>query len=458
MAFDPELAETRFGTGLGPDARPLGDAGAMLDRLAGPDRAARAFPIGRFDDQIAPIRKAKQLNKAARKGDEAARADFKRLRKELTKRHYRWFAATLARHATSADGLRERLTRFWEDHFTVVAKTQYTRFAVSTFAEDAIRPHLTGNFADMLRAAVTHWLMLDYLDQFASVAEDSIVGMRRGKGLNENLAREVLELHTLGVGSGYSQRDVREFAKLLTGFTHDKQGRAIFFPRRGSPGAETVLGRSYGGEIPKLGDVFQALDDLARHPDTAHHLARKLVVHFVSEEPDPALVAHVSAAYSASGGALLATYRALLEHPLAWEPRRAKAKPPFDFIASALRALGLEGKAIMGLKRNLLTAALYQPLRQMGQPWQRPTGPDGWSETRAHWITPQGLAARIQWGQTAPLALMRAAGQALPDPRDLAGEALGSMGDETLHFAARAAETRWEGVGLVLAAPGFQMR
>ncbi len=457
MGFDPELAEIRFGTGLGPGVALAADAGAFLARLGAADRVAGAFPVESFAAQRDSILRFRALGKRARNGDGAAREERDRLKRAHRQKQLGWFAHTGARWLESPDGFRERLTRFWADHFTVVGKSAITGPLGATFVEDAIRPHLTGRFGEMLRAAETHPMMLDYLDQLRSVGEGSPL-VARGKGLNENLAREILELHTLGVDGPYGQGDVRQLANLLAGFALDRQGRVTFYPRRGNPGPEVVLGRSYGGARPRAEDALQALDDLATHPATARHIARKLVVHFVSDQPDAAHVDHVAARFAESGGALTAVYEALLEHPSAWVPGRVKIKQPFDFVMTSMKALGVKGAQLAGLEPGDIRQGLAMPMALMGQAWERPGGPDGWPEAGAHWITPQGLAARIQWAMTIPLLLFERIGGGLPDPRALLRTALGAQAGEAERIAAAAAETRWEGVGLVLASPGFQRR
>ena len=457
MRFDPELAEIRFGTGLGPRVALPRDMGEMLARLGGPDEAARRFPIAGFLDQADDIRRFQELRKPARRGDAAARAERDRIKRQSRRNQARWFGAGLGRWIDSPDSLRERLTRFWADHFTVVGKRAMTRAMAATFVEDAIRPHLTGRFSDLLRAAETHPLMLDYLDQFRSVGEGSPLAAQ-GKGLNENLAREILELHTLGVDGPYDQQDVRQFANLLAGFTHDSSGQVRFQPRRGNPGAETILGKSYGARKPRVEDVYAAFEDLATHPATARHIARKLVVHFVSDTPDPALIDHIATRFEATGGALMAVYEALLEHPSSWNSAREKVKQPYDFIATSMKALGLNGNQVAALKLKDFRAGIFGPMALMGQQWERPPGPDGWPEEAGHWITPQGLAARIQWALSVPLMLFERLSAEMPDPRALATTALGTHADAPVLFAAAAAETRWEGVALVLSSPAFQRR
>ncbi len=452
MRFNPQIAATRFGTGLGPTAVFAGDAGGVLASLD--DDMAGRFPIGHMVDHADYLSKYRDLAKARRKGEDGAREAQKALRIAMKDRSQDWFRATLARQVAAPVGFHERLSLFWTDHFTVEGKQAVYRPLVATFTEDAIQPHITGRFADMLKAVVTHPIMLHYLDQFASVGEGSVVGQQAGKGLNENLAREVLELHTLGVGGSYTQTDVREFAKLLAGFRYDGKGGAVYRARRASPGAEVILGKAYGDDTPRVEDVYQALEDIAAHPDTARHLAWKLAVHFVADRPDPELVAHIAAAYLRSGGDLMACYEALLEHPAAWAPEAQKVRRPIEFITASLRALGITPKAIMAAETRIVMQSVVVPMRMMGQPWERPPGPDGWPEDAGHWITPQGLAARLQWAMTVPAAITNP----LPDPRNFARTALGDLIDSDTDFAARAAATRWEGVGLVLASPRFQMR
>jgi uncharacterized protein (DUF1800 family) len=326
---------------------------------------------------------------------------------------------------------------------------------VSVFVEEAIRPNVAGSFADMLKAVVTHPSMLVYLDQNSSVGPNSPFSEKhKGRGLNENLAREVLELHTLGVEGSYGQTDVRQLAELFAGIGGDLLSGFVFRPGRGEPGAKVVLGRRYGGKKPKVEDVDAVLEDLATHPDTARHIAQKLAVHFVSDAPDPALVEALTNRYKATGGDLLVLSEVLLTHPAANTRPLMKVKPPFEFIVSALRALGIPGETVAAMQVRQLRLLVSAPLEKMGQPWQQPRGPDGWAEEASYWITPQGLATRIVWA----MGLQDVQKIRMPDPRDFVTTALGDLGGTEVAFAARAAETRGDGVGLVLASPEFQRR
>ncbi len=456
MTFNLETAAIRFGTGLSPHIAPPVSVDEMLARLTGPDDMAGRFPIGGFAQIEAVMEDIRRLNRTRR--DEPTMAQdikqqIRELRKDARRQQADWLRATIARGMFTEDGLRERLVRFWADHFTVKGKKGVMRHAVATYVEDAIRPNITGKFSELLKAATFHPMMLFYLDQVNSVGPKSVAAVRNpGRGVNENLAREVLELHTLGVDGAYTQKDISELAKLFAGMTYRRKGGFTYAPRMAEPGPETVLGKPYGGYIQDLFHVTNFLDDLAVHPDTARHLARKLVVHFVSDTPDAALVDHVATAYRDSGGDLMATYRAMLMHDAAWAMPARKIKQPVDFVISSLRALGVDEARITALNWKKMRTLVIAPMGLMGQLWENPVGPDGWAEEAEHWITPQGLAARIQWAMTVPVLLR----PELPEPSALAVTALGTRLGDTLRQALAGVDKKSDGVGLILASPEFQ--
>ncbi|MFW8635242.1 DUF1800 domain-containing protein [Cribrihabitans pelagius] len=464
MAYNAELAAIRFGTGLSPAIAPPVSAGAMLALLQGPDRMAERFPVLSFGTALETsrefIRLRRQKNKLrGQPGYEAAEKAYRTVRRKQGRLRLDWHRQRLLRWCRTEDGFRERLALFWADHFTAQGKSGAFRHLAAPYAETVIRPHLSGRFEDMLTAAVTSPLMLHYLDQNRSAGPGSRRADRAGRsgraaGLNENLAREVLELHTLGVGGPYTQTDVRQLAELFTGLTYTVKDGFRYQPGMAEPGAETVLGQSYGGGRPRLEQVLEALRGLARHPATARHLARKIAVHFLSDQPPEALVQHLETRYLDTGGDLAQVYAAMLEHPAAWQPELANVKPPFGFIASACRALGVSERELGALNPGQVRGLLMAPLAVMGQRWEFSSGPDGWPEADSAWITPQALAARLRWSMSAPRRLL----EPLPDPRAFAQAALGQFAAPRVEFAARAAETESEGVGLVLASPAFQRR
>lgn len=453
MVSPATIATIRFGYGLGP-GQPAVGADDLLSQVSGPDRMIQKHKAPSLAEGLEMMRAFSMQAKAMRKGDETARKAYKKVQGELRSAYRGAFITGLSRIVDTDDPLRERLVWFWADHFTAVAKNAPMRGLAAAYIDEAIRPHVTGNFSDMLRAVVTHPFMLNYLDQIVSIGPNSKVGKKRNKGLNENLAREVLELHTLGVSGTYGQKDVRGLAELMTGLSADKKQGFVFRQSIAEPGPETVLGQSYGGDRAKVEDVFGVMDDIAVHPDTAHHIARKLAVHFVSQDPDPDLVAALEFAFAKDHGNLLAVYDVLLNHRASAAPLGGKAKAPFDFIASSLVALGFTGNEVSGLKTKDVRRFLLQPMVAMGQPFMNAPGPDGWSERAEDWITPQGLATRITWAMGVADRLQNRAG----DPREFLETTLGDCAGKTLRFAASAAQTRAEGVGIVLASAEFNRR
>ena len=451
MAQDPTMIAFRFGYGLPlPEAAPQ-DADAMLAALALPDAMAKRFPGIGFAAAMPVLRDIKARRKA-QKNDPTKKPQYRAALRASDRAALKAAQAGFARALDNPDGFRERLVRFWADHFSTTAKNRQVHLLPGTLIEDAIRPNIAGRFSDMLKAVTLHPAMLVYLDQVLSVGPGSKAGLRRDKGLNENLARELLELHTLGVDAGYSQTDVRQMAELLTGLAVDPDRGFLFQDRWAEPGPETVLGVSYSGAGTQ--PILAALGDLAMRPETAGHIARQIAAHFVSDSPDADLVAQIKAAYLKTGGDLMAVYAALLDHSAAWVAVAEKARQPFDFIVASLRALGVSGDALAKMDETAFVRFVATPMAAMGQPLPGPPGPDGWPEEAAAWINPSGLAARINWAMAMPVQLL----PDLPEPQLLATRALGARASKALIWAAPRAETRREGVGLVLASAEFNRR
>jgi uncharacterized protein (DUF1800 family) len=451
MTPSASLAAFRFGYGLPlPEGAPVAPH-AMLAALAAPDQMAQRFAIPGYDwvhGHVADVAR----NKQAARSDAALQARLDGVVQGMQAAGLMALRATLARALDAPDGFRERLVAFWADHFTVGAGGREDAITPYAFVEDAIRPHLTGRFADMLVAVVRHPGMLRYLDQTRSVGPNSRRASRRGGGLNENLARELLELHTLGVGAAYTQTDVRHLALLLTGLTYDDRRGFAYDDRMAEPGPKTVLGQTYAG--PGEAAIAAFLHDLAQRPDTARHIAGKLAVHFLSDTPDAGVVEAMASAWTASGGDLMQVYAALLRHPAAQTGPAAKARQPWDFLIAAFRALGLRGPDLMGWSDARLRNVVILPLRAMGQAWKSPPGPDGWDEAIETWITPQGLAERISWAMRWPAEIAAP----LPDPQVFAQTVLGDRAAPATLWACERAENRAEGVGIVLASPEFNRR
>lgn len=452
----PELAAIRLGYGLSPLMAPPASAQAVLDSVAEAGPGPDAVTLEQVVQQTQQLR---QLSEARKANARSAQARYRAFNRELALQPMIDLRRRLARAVDAPAGFGERLVQFWADHFTIRADGSANHLLGMAFVDQAIRPHLNGRFEDMLIAADTHPMMLRYLNQNSSYGPNSPAALRkadRNMGLNENLAREAIELHSLGVGADYDQDDVRQLAELLTGLTYRPGQDQSFFPNMAEPGAETVLGRSYGGKgKARLDDVHAVLTDLARHPDTARHLARKLAVHFLSDQPSDALVADLTAVWTETGGDLPQVYAALIDHPDLARDFRQKARQPFEFVACSMRALGLSGDQVLTIPPKEMRNFIGGALTRMGQPWNRPNGPDGWPEEAGAWITPQGLAARIEWALQMPARLTRGA---LPDPRDFLDAALGDTADESLQWAVPKAESTLEGVAIVLASNAFNRR
>jgi uncharacterized protein (DUF1800 family) len=358
----------------------------------------------------------------------------------------------------------ERLVHFWANHFAVsVEKLESTAFA-GLMEFEAIRPHVTGKFEDMLIAVEQHPAMLLFLDQARSVGPESPLGSRaagrggnRKIGLNENLGREILELHTLGVRSGYSQADVTEFARALTGWTVSGLGAGpfarrqsdtapgdfIFSPQLHQPGSRKILGKSYAqdGEA----QARAVLADLARHPATARHLAFKLARHFVSDDPPPALVARLEKAYLASGGDLPAVYRALIDAPESWAPTPAKFRDPWLWTVAALRTTSAKGGAIPG---DIPDKQFANWFNQLGQPVWKSGSPAGWDDVAASWAAPDALLRRVELAQRFATIL-----PANADARKLAPEVFGPAVSQSTRAALDNAESPKQALALMFAAP-----
>jgi uncharacterized protein (DUF1800 family) len=451
MTDHATLAAIRFCHGLPlPEGSPT-DAAGMMRHLAGPDDAAATWP-GLTLAKALPLHLEAIQARQARQGMTTETLAYKAKLKAVAQQSLDVTRVTFARALGATDGFRERLVRFWADHFTTVAKRPTDRGLMLAMIDDAIRPNITRPFSGLLKAATLHPAMLTYLDQNLSVGPNSPRAKGGRRGLNENLARELIELHTLGVDAGYSQADVRQMAELLTGLKFTAGEGQGFNPKAAEPGPETVLGRVYDGE--GTAPILKALEDLALRPETGRHLARKLAVHFISDMPDPGLITQMEVAYSRSGGDLLALYAAMLGHDAAWTPDLTKARQPYDFMVAALRALDVGPERVAAMSPINLQKWIVAPMRAMGQPMQQAPGPDGWPEEAAAWITPQRLAARITWGMEVPPRILHR----LPDPAALANRALGPRVSETLRFAVSGAENIREGVGLVLASAEFNRR
>ena len=473
------LAANRFGLGRRFDDAP--SAGHPRDALlrqldqfdpAPPPIAALASRIEiaeayvDYREDRAAARRPAKTGMAADDGAMDAAIDRQRLSRSAIRDHY--IAATNARLASAVDTstpFPERLSHFWANHFAVSTdKLPVIGFA-GNYEFEAIRPNIMGNFSDLLIAAVRHPAMLLYLDQAQSFGPESPVAARirrrrgkQGPGLNENLAREIMELHTLGVRTGYTQADVIAFAKALTGLTVAGLGRGagqrlmpadarpgdtVFIDRLHEPGGQTILGRRYGQ--PGTAQAEAVLRDLAVHPATAHHIATKLARHFAGDAPPAPLVDRLAQNFQETGGDLPALYRTLLASPEPWSDELAMFKSPWDWTVSMLRGLGIDA---LGRRQNV--AALFS---QLGQPVWRPGSPAGYDDLVATWA---GSAALMQRVELASRVAGRVGDRA--DARTLATLLLADALTPATGQAIARADSSGQGLAMLFATPTFLRR
>ena len=443
MTAKPEafIALNRFG---------LGAAYGDLDRVAGD-------PSGWLTDQLGrPVRLPAELADLGPGSDHArdlvnAIQDKSVLKEQFRKEARALYLKEVGQRTLAAihskTPLIERLTHFWSNHFTVsISGKPVVAVLVGAFEREAIRPHVTGRFHDMLRAVVGHPAMLIYLDNATSVGPNSRGGRARDKGLNENLARELLELHTLGVDGGYSQADVQEFAKILTGWSvgrpkSDDAGQFRFHRIIHEPGDKTLLGKRYREDGMAEGEA--ALADLARHPATARHVATKFARHFIADQPPSAAVDRLARVFHDSDGDVGLLTRAVIALAEAWADPLAKVKSPQELVTSALRLTTFDGD----------TDKLVGSLALLGQtPFAAPS-PAGWPDDAAGWIGPEASLQRIEWSMALAQRL----------PRDLSPMALADAtiapvaARDTLQAIGRAPDSR-EAIALLFASPEFQRR
>lgn len=346
----------------------------------------------------------------------------------------------------------ERLTLFWSNHFTVSAENPASFAFAGAFEREAIRPNVLGSFRRLLGAAFHHPGMQAYLDNVQSLGPNSRTGLHSGKGLNENLAREVLELHTLGVNGGYTQADVTEFARAITGFqlwspgVRDwPAGDSVirFEPRRHEPGQRRILGKRY--EVATVADIDAILDDLAAHPSTARFIALKLARHFVggSDQAVASVSARLEQAFLRTEGDLGAVSRALVLSPEVWSAPPAKIRAPFEWVVAVSRALATD-----------IPFERLQPLlRDLGQRTFSTPGPNGWSELNRTWTAPALVKSRLDWVHSFAQAY---AGQV--DIEQIARNALGdAIHPATIGEVTRAA-SRPQALTLLFMSPEFLMR
>ena len=447
------IAVNRFG---------LGPAPGEFDRVGADPRGwlrAQTFSAPELPPQFGRLRGsaaiARDIHRARLEGPETLQ---RMLRRGFRDDYGRGSIARIQHLVGTRQPFAERMVLFWSNHFTVSTAKRIIAPTIPAFEREAIRPHVFGSFADMLLAVTRHPTMLTYLDNFLSMGPESAAGrLRRDRSgleatLNENLARELLELHTLGVDGGYTQQDVIELAKALSGWSHGGarrpsdsrpvHGEFEFNQLFHEPGTRTVLGRRYPQRGIAQGEAV--LHDLARHPSTAKLIATKLLRHFVADEPDDRDVAHLAGVFLSTDGDLGAVTRALTDVESAWAEPLPRVKSHQDFLVASYRATG----------RSITRADdVIEPLSEFGQmPFSAPS-PAGWPDSSAYWLSPESLLRRVEWSRqfaaTLPSTLY---------PSEFLTATLGPVASDATRIWVGRAASPDEGNALVLASAEFQRR
>lgn len=475
--FSPAVAANRFGLGARPGE--LARIGSqprewLRAQLAGPPPLLTDSELRNSADILAQALEARRELRAAKRAaasqtsssDTGAEADTPATANaiaavakvgQIYRPIYIAEASARLRQAVASDRpFVERLTHFWTNHFAVSVDKNAVLGLAGSLEREAIRPNVLGRFGDMLLAVERHPAMLLYLDNHVSVGPHSraarVLERRKGErraGINENLAREILELHTLGVGGGYSQADVTTFAEVITGwsiggeagrFARGEPGEFLFRPELHEPGAKVMLGRRYADSGYDQG--VAVLRDLTAKPATARFIATKLARHFIADDPPARAVERISSAFSSSDGHLPTVYHALLDES-AGQPL-AKYKTPNDYIVSTFRGLDLPVSP---------GRALLAPFEVMGQRTYSPGSPAGWPDRSADWDGASALIKRIEWAD--------AVGQRVGsrcDAVELAPQLLGDNLTATTRTAVTHAASRAQALTLLLSSPEFMRR
>jgi uncharacterized protein (DUF1800 family) len=454
------IAAHRFGLGEASLDVVSGDPREWLTAQIGPADAPRGEGLLNTAQALAHVAAEREKRREAKNPPPGMTAE------QVLAGHYREviIADTRSRLLTAAMSTRpfaERLQWFWTNHFTVSLAKGSARGLVGAFERDAIRPNIAGSFDTLLAASTTHPAMLRYLDNSQSAGPNSVIVGRAARraarmgeearvtGLNENLAREVLELHTLGAESAragaYTQADVTSFARVLTGWRVGLQSddyTRTFDPAWHEPGTKPVLGKTYAAGPDALRAV---LHDLARHPATAHFIATKLARQFVNDTPPPALVDRLASTYLRSDTQLAPMYRELIRSPEAWLPQPAKLKTPEEFVISSARLLRLD--------RRLLERGDAGGIMSLGQRVQAAPSPAGWSDRADDWLGPDAVWKRVEWSTRIADRLGNSV-----DARALAAQSLGPLLSPATSTQLDRAADGPQALALLLMAPEFQRR
>jgi uncharacterized protein (DUF1800 family) len=455
MSLEAAVAVHRFGLGarpgeigsVGPKPRAwlMGQLDSGADQPQPLDGGPAFLPGGTLVSQLLAYRRERQMERKEANPPDPVKMFFKVLGQQFL----REMAARMALGFTTQKPFAEQLVWFWSNHFTVSATNPAAITLVAAFEREAIRPNIAGTFEDMLLASTRHPAMQLYLDNAQNIGPDSLAGLIAHKGLNENLGRELMELHTLGVDGGYTQADVIALAKILTGWSLDKDGGTTgfhYYPARHEPGDIVLRGKTYsGGEEAGI----QALKDLAHDPATARHIAGKFAVHFIADDPPAESVARLEASFNRTGGNLRALAETAVNDPAAWKPGPGKMRSPMEYTTAALRIVGWP----QGGDRDKQVKSVMAATKMMGEFPMLAPSPKGWPDVSEAWSGPDALLNRIEWAKEL--------GNRIPPNVDavaVADEGMGPLLGADTRAAMKSAATPGDAVALLLSSPEFQRR
>lgn len=457
------IASNRFGFGARPGdlGRISGDPDAWLLR-----QIEQPEPLGSgvSNSQSAlagfiEFRKQKRTDRAGAGDKPDSVADIKNLAGAMRPVYMEHVMARTAQLVNTSTPFYERLVHFWSNHFAVSADNPQMTGLAGTLETEAIRPHVNGRFTDMLIAVEKHPAMLTYLDNFQSIGPNSLLARHAGKrkrkrkfDINENLAREILELHTLGVDSVYTQKDVSTFAKVISGWTYGglfdrrinigETGKFVFNHYMHEPGTKKVLNKAYPDS--GLGQGEAVLKDLALHPHTARHLATKLARHFIEDEPSEYHIDTLAQTYLQSRGFLPAVYERLITFGEIWQTPFAKYKTPADYLYSIFRSISY----VPEQARQIIA-----PLTVLGQAPFKPGSPAGWPDTAKQWSGGEALFKRLEFA----ISVANKIGNRV-NPAALAGLITGPLLSEQSKTAISRADSAAQGLALFFSSPEFLRR
>ena len=452
MTSEAAIALNRFGLGAKPDEIETLAAPQdwLLAQIAGaPKSAPNASNLKSSKEHNIVLQSYFRMRRQGRQNQaEFDEEKLEEFRRQIRRTAIAEVSARTEYGATTDTPFHERLVRFWANHFSVSGQRPQTAMVVGAYHREAIRPNILGRFSDLATAAVFHPAMLAYLDNWQSIGPNSFVGKRRDRGLNENLAREVLELHTVTQAAGYGQGDVTEFSKALTGWTvgnerigRERQGEVLFSNIMHEPGGRTVLGRNYSEDGEAQAKAI--LDDLCRRPETAQNVCFKLARHFVSDMPPRGLVDRLTNTFKDTDGDLQALYRTLIGSAEAWREETEKFKTPDELLTSTARLIGVR-RVHAGDPRSV-----YESLAQ--RPFAAPS-PEGWPDTSDAWLTPDSLMKRIEWANRVAERSDRV------DARTLLKQAAGPLAKADTLTMIQRAESGAQATAIALMSPDFQRR